>query len=308
MAVNRRTFLQVLGGGAAAAVGCPKVSARAAQRVAPEDRMGMLVDTTECVGCRKCEWACNREHGLTDKPLEYYEETGVYARRRRTSSDAYTVVNQYANPKDPEKPIHVKTQCMHCLDAACVSACLVGSLEQGPTGAITYDAWKCIGCRYCMIACPFEIPAYEYENALTPVVSKCTFCLERTAENGAIPACAEMCPPMCLTYGKRSELLALAHEKIAADPDRYLDQVYGEHEAGGTSWLYLAAKPFDEIGLPAMSAKPIAALTETIQHSVFKYGLPPILLFGLLGAAMKVFKPDDLDRDAQPGNHEEEQS
>lgn len=309
MAVNRRTFLQVFGGGAAAVAGAGKSSAStSATPVADDARMGMLVDTTECIGCRKCEWACNREHKLTDKPLESYEDPSVFAHRRRTQADAYTVVNQFTNPKDREQPTYVKRQCMHCLDAACVSACLVGALEQEPNGAIAYDAWKCIGCRYCMVACPFEIPAYEYDNALDPVVSKCTFCLERTAKEGGIPACAEMCPPMCLTYGKRSELLELAHAKIAAEPDRYIDHVYGEHELGGTSWLYLAGQPFEDLGFPAVSDRPIPALTETIQHSVFKYGLPPLLLFGLLGAAMKVFRPDDLDRGAHPGNGEEDAS
>ena len=141
-----------------------------------------------------------------------------------------------------------------------------------------------------MVACPFQVPAYEYGNAFTPVVSKCNFCFQRVQNEGQMPACADMCPPMCLTFAKRGELLRLARQKIAANPDRYMDHIYGEHEVGGTSWLYLTSRPVTELGLLDLGEKAIPDCTEPIQHAVFKLGVPPMLLFGLLTMAMKTFE------------------
>jgi formate dehydrogenase iron-sulfur subunit len=320
MTMDRRSFLQVLGAGAA---GGSAVSAGASSETdgsALQDGMGVLVDTTVCIGCRKCEFACNREHELSDKPLEDFEDASVMAEPRRMEHDSYTVVNQYPNPKDSERPIYVKMQCMHCLEPACVSACLVGALQRQENGAITYDAWKCIGCRYCMVACPFQVPAYEYHKALTPRVRKCVLCFERISReraesNGkaeewiqedifetaqkAIPACAEMCPPQALTFGKRSELLALAHEKIEENPEKYVPRVYGERIVGGTAWLYLSAVPFEDLGLLELGDKSIPPITESLQHSIFRYGVPPLLGFVLLGAAMKVFKDEEDEKHAE---------
>ncbi len=289
MAVDRRTFMQVLGCGVmAAATG----GTAHASEGGPEllDGMGMLVDTTECIGCRKCEFACNQQNDLTDQPVEAYEDTTVFAYRRRMEADAFTVVNQFNNPEDRDRPIYVKSQCMHCLHPACVSACLVGALQREPNGAVTYDAGKCMGCRYCMVACPFQVPAYEYDNVFTPKVQKCNLCFERTTKEGKIPACAEMCPPMCLTYGKRSELLVLAKEKITADPERYEDHIYGEHEAGGTSWLYLARRPFEELDFLPLDDTAYPSITESLQHSIFKFGALPAMFFGILGIATTMFK------------------
>jgi len=251
---------------------------------------GMLVDTTQCIGCRKCEWACAQANRLSTQPSEAFEDQSVFDTPRRMTAKAYTVVNRYANPSNENQPIYTKIQCMHCLRPACASACIVGALRRQPSGAVTYDAWKCLGCRYCMVACPFQAPAYEYDNPLNPVMSKCNFCFARVQQEGAVPACADICPPMALTFAKRSELVRQAHERVAAEPNRYFSRVYGEHEVGGTGWLYLTSRPPVELGFLELGDKPIPQLTETIQHSVFKAGLPPLLLYGLLGLAMKSFK------------------
>ena len=293
MNLDRRGFFQFLAAGAATArAGTPSQAADHGASVNP-DAIGMLVDTTECIGCRKCEFACDQSHQLTGQPLDFFEKKEAFDRDRRMTDTAYTVVNRIPNTEDNEKPTYVKIQCMHCVDSACVSACLVGSLELNPDGSVTYDSWKCIGCRYCMVACPFDVPTYEYLNPLTPQVRKCDFCFERRNEEGKIPACAEMCPPMCLSFGKRSALLELAHQKIAAAPDRYIDHVYGETEVGGTAWLYLAGREFEELGLLPFDEKTIPSTTETIQHNVFKYGVPPVMLYGLLAASMWAIKNKD---------------
>lgn len=295
--MERRTFLKgfaaVLAGGATA----PSRAVPAMEAAIPEG-YAMLIDTTTCVGCRKCEWACAQQNGLSDAPMEFFEDTQVFEKMRRMDENAFTVVNQFAPASEAEDPIFVKQQCMHCLRPACVSACLVGALERQPDGAVAYDANKCIGCRYCMVACPFEVPAYEFSDPLTPRVRKCSLCASRLESEGKIPACAEICPPMAISFGKRAEILALAHEKIAQEPDTYIEHVYGEHEVGGTSVLYLAGMPFTALGFPELGTKPIPELTETIQHSVFKYGIPPLLAIGLLGAVMRSFGEEDREEEA----------
>lgn len=285
MDLKRRTFLQLAGATACGALGA---GALAKSDPPPGDGIGVLVDTTECIGCRKCEFACDRQHNLTGRPLEDFEDFSVFDQRRRMDAKAYTVVNSFPGKSNVDMPVTVKMQCLHCLKPACASACLVRALERQANGAVTYDADKCIGCRYCMVACPFQVPGYEYDNPLTPMVRKCDFCFERVTKENKIPACCEICPPMCLTFGKREELLAVAHAKIAERPDRYVHHIYGEHEVGGTSWLYLAPKEFAALGFPELSEVPVPSLTENIQHNVFKFGLPPLLLYGLLAAAMKV--------------------
>lgn len=292
--MNRRRFMQWIGAGAFGAAAAAEASASESAPVS-ENAMGVLVDTTECIGCRKCEFACNKANDLTDAPLEDFEDMTVFNEQRRMTDDTFTVVNRFENPKNEETPIFVKSQCMHCLEPACASACLVGALRKEENGPVSYDAWKCIGCRYCMVACPFEVPAYEYGNALTPQVRKCSLCMEKTAKDGSAPACVEMCPPTALIYGKRSELLVLAREKISANPGRYVDHIYGEHEAGGTSWLYLASEPFEKLAMPALNGEPTQKLAETIQHGVFKFGAAPVMLFGLLAIAMRTLK--------DPGGH-----
>ena len=196
-------------------------------------------------------------------------------------------------------PTFVKANCFHCNEPACVSACLVGAFSKQPDGAVTYDAWKCMGCRYCMVACPFQIPTYEYDNALTPQVRKCTLCAnEGNPNKGGVPACVKICPQECLTYGKRSELLTRARTKIGNEPEVYAEHIYGEHEAGGTSWLYLMPKGYSvkELGFLDLGTSAPPMRTERIQHGIFKYFIPPLAWYGLLGAVMWVSRPSPDER------------
>jgi hypothetical protein len=138
-----------------------------------------------------------------------------------------------------------------------------------------------------MVACPFQVPAYEYNNPLTPEVRKCTFCFE-TIKDGGVPACAQICPREVITYGKKSDLLKLARWKMKNHPGKYVDHVYGEHEVGGTSWLYLASEPFETIGFPKLGTKSPPRLTEAIQHGLFQYFAAPVILYAALGGIMWV--------------------
>lgn len=253
MAVTRRKFLKsagVLAGAAAlGAIWKPGLAHAGEDFSGYADRFGMLTDTTMCIGCRMCEAACNKVNRLPE-PDASFSDPAVFAKMRRPSARALTVVNRYPNPQDGGKPIYRKVQCMHCDEPACASACLVGALQKTREGAVVYDESLCIECRYCMNACPFSMLGYEYDNALTPAIKKCLMCRQRVVNEGSIPACAEACPTKATIFGKRSELIKIARERIEKNPDRYVDHIYGEHEVGGTSWLYLAAVPFDQLGLP----------------------------------------------------------
>ncbi len=209
--------------------------------------------------------------------------------QRRPSPDAFTVVNAYAQDGAAD-PVFVKTNCLHCNQPACVSACIVGALRKQENGAVTYDAWKCIGCRYCMVACPFQVPAYSYDDAFTPAVRKCQFCFHRVSE-GTPPGCVAACPRQTMIFDRRSKLLTLARERLARPDRQYVQYIYGEHEVGGTSWLYLSNVPFERAGFLKLPLAAPPVLTEKIQHSVFKYGLPPLLLYGTLGAVMYLADP-----------------
>jgi formate dehydrogenase iron-sulfur subunit len=257
-----------------------------------EDAYGVLVDTTTCIGCRKCEWACNQASGLPLDPLERFEDKSVFARLRRPDAGHYTVVNRFAAKDGTVGPLYVKVQCMHCNDPSCYSACVVTAFQKQPNGAVTYDPWRCMGCRYCMVSCPFQVPAYEYSNALTPQVRKCTFCYQRVSQEGKAPACVEICPPQCLSFGRRSDLLTVARQRIEGGRGRYVDHIYGEHEVGGTSWLYLSSVPFTEIGFPKLPSEAPARLTERTQHGVFKLFIPPVALFTMLAGVMRLFRPE----------------
>jgi len=307
MGISRRTFFKsVLGAAGGAVVLAAAGSSKAGEGgAAPPDSFGCLMDTTLCVGCRKCEAACNESNKLP-APAVSFEEKSVLEAQRRPSADAFTVVNKYV-VEGSKEPVYTKVQCMHCNDAACVSACIVGALRKDKTGAVTYNPDKCIGCRYCMVACPFGVPAYEYNNALAPRVRKCEFCVQRISKEGGIPACVKICPKEAITFGKRAELLTLAHEKIEGkgsdhrEHANYIDYVYGENEVGGTGWIYVASVPFEKIGFLTLPKEAPPRLTEKIQHGVFKNFIPPLALYTILGAAMYLFKERDGKTDRKEG-------
>jgi formate dehydrogenase iron-sulfur subunit len=192
----------------------------------------MLIDINLCIGCEACSEACREVNHLPkDGPKEL-------------CADTYEVVNQFG----PDQ--YVRRQCMHCVDPACVSVCPVGALEKDEaTGAVTWVGSKCLGCRYCMMSCPFNIPRYEWTSP-NPEVRKCVFCLERQ-KKGQIPACAEACPTGATKFGDRDALIKEGWERIQAEPDKYVQHLYGQTEVGGTTFLYASPVPFEKLGLPA---------------------------------------------------------
>ena len=286
--VTRRDFLKFTGtaAGTAAAALAGVESAQARPALDP-DRVGVLCDFTLCIGCRRCEWACAENNGLPHGTLESYDDKGILETKRRPSEHSLTVVNRYPALEGQPTPLDVKVNCLHCEHPACASACPVSALEKNPHGPVTYDAWRCIGCRYCMVACPFQIPAYEYHDPLTPKVMKCTMCAERTLTERKPPACVEICPREALLFGSRDVLLSVARDRIATHPGRYENHIYGEYEAGGTSWLYLCDREFAEVDLPARDSHSPAETTEHIQHGIFRGFTGPLMVFALVGVIMK---------------------
>jgi Fe-S-cluster-containing dehydrogenase component len=174
---------------------------------------------------------------------------------------------------------------MHCNDPACVSACIVGALTKSEDGPVVYDETKCIGCRYCLVACPFQMPAYEYDRAIEPRVRKCDLC-ESRIRDGQVPACVAACPVQALTFGKRGDLIEQGRSTIAQNPSHYTEHIYGETEVGGTSWMYLSAVSLPRSVFPKLPVEPIPEYTETIQHAIFKSFLPPLGLYVLLALVM----------------------
>jgi len=249
---ERRDFLKLLAGGTiVTAFGfADQVHADIGGLPGYPNQFGVLVDTTVCVGCRRCEWACKQWNKLPNRKNldEYEKDQTVFRAIRRTLADTYTVVNRFENPRDPSRPIYVKKQCMHCYEPGCASSCFVKAFTKRSVGAVIYDASLCVGCRYCMAACPFDIPAYQYDEPFTPEVTKCTFCFDRISKEGGVPACVGICPVETMTFGRRVDLIDLAHKKIRDNPGRYVNHVYGENEVGGTSWMYLSSVPFNRIG------------------------------------------------------------
>ncbi|MFH1111061.1 MAG: 4Fe-4S dicluster domain-containing protein [Planctomycetota bacterium] len=295
MSISRRDFIRTVGvaGVASTAVGGLAEQAQASEAVAISEKlMGVLVDIPKCIGCRRCEFACQDAAGFDPPALETFEDKSVMAQPRRPHPRSHTIINEYHNPKDETHPLYNKFNCLHCVDPACMSACLVSAFSKQGDGPVVYNKNRCMGCRYCMVACPFEIPTYDYDMPLTPQVRKCNLCAQLVPQKQPVPACVKICPEEVMIYGKRSDLLKLAHEKIRGQPNLYVDHVYGEHEAGGTSWLWLSSVPFEQVGFKHFDPKAPPRLTEKIQHAEFRLFLPPIMLYGLLGAAMWLTKPD----------------
>jgi len=307
MNMSRRHFLGVAGAMiSAAATGNSKKAFAARKPKAPPNVYGCVVDLTACVGCRTCEQACNRVNDLPP-PKERLDDRTVLDRKRRPEASSFTVINRYYSGRLDEQnelvPTYVKIQCMHCQDPACASACITGALSKKDNGAVHYNKSRCVGCRYCLVACPFQIPAYEYFDPLTPRVRKCTFCFDRISVGGK-PGCAAACPVEAITFGNRNMLLEVARRKITDNPGRYLDKIYGESEVGGTSWMYISSEPFEKLGFLTLPDYPMPHLPETIQHSIFAYMWAPVTLFTILAGVMWKMNPGQII--SGPGAHAEE--
>ncbi len=295
MSISRRQFLGWVGAaGLSTALGGSATAATTQHFEGHPDSFGVLFDSVLCIGCRSCEEGCNTVNELPppDKP---FKDLSVLDKKRRTSTKAFTVVNRYNGPKGP---LYNKDQCNHCLEPACASACFVRALKKSKEGPVIYDASVCVGCRYCMVACPFEIPTYEYNRVLDPKVMKCTMCYPRVTK-GLLPGCVEICPTEALSFGKRDLLIQMARERIHRHPDRYVNHIFGEREMGGTSWLYLSGVPFSKIGMREdLGVTPAPELTSGALAAVpMIVGLWPVVLTGIYAMTKRSEKIARLEKE-----------
>ena len=239
---------------------CGVVMAAPQKAVSGAGSKGMLSDLTRCIGCGWCQEACRDWNHLPARPTDGNDGE---AKQACLSAKTWTLPELHeVEQRGGTHRIFVKRQCMHCVNPACVSACPVGALQKLDNGAVVYDCKRCIGCRYCMVACPFSIPKFEWDQTI-PRIQKCTLCADRQ-EMGMEPACAAACPTGALMFGDRDELIAEAEARIQAEPDRYVPHIYGKDELGGTSWMYLSPVPFQELGFPVLKSEPVTELSEAV--------------------------------------------
>ncbi len=287
--MNRRDFLKVLAVAPIAAAKTSKAFATEGTEYSEEMR-GILVDTTRCVGCRNCEVACAEANGLP-----YPELLDMVADKPRdTDTNHYTVINLFETTKGDT---WVKHSCMHCNEPACATACPVKAIEKLPEGPVIWHADRCMGCRYCMMACPFDIPKFEYDSN-NPIIQKCFMCWHRQ-EKGQEPACVEACPQEALKFGTRRELLEEAHARLAKHPDEYIQHIYGEYEVGGTGVMYLANVPFEQLGFRTdLGNTPYTEFSKEFLYSVpMVLTIVPAFLMAIATATNKNGKDESKTQD-----------
>ncbi|MCD4737399.1 MAG: 4Fe-4S dicluster domain-containing protein [Bacteroidales bacterium] len=272
MDINRRNFFRAIGvTGSTLALG--KSVSATPKKEDDTEFYGILYDANMCVGCQGCEIACAEAHNLPEQ--EDSPEAGLI---RKTNETRRCVINAFETEAGE---IYAKDQCMHCSEPACVAACLTQAMYKTKEGPVIWRENKCMGCRYCMVSCPFDVPKFEYHSP-NPKILKCDMCFDRIKE-GKIPACVETCPAEAIIFGKRRDLIKEARKRIVESPDMYVDHIYGEHEAGGTGFLYISPVPFENLNFNTMlQNKSYPELSKGFLYSVPSvFILWPTILLGI---------------------------
>ena len=311
--MKRRHFLGLAGAATATVLASPASAAPGGKSFdGYPNSYGVLFDASRCIGCRQCEIGCNtinsqnpskaREwNTLPPKDAKVFEDLKGMNDKARTNSESFTLVNKYMpQALGGKTPVYKKFQCMHCKEPACASACFVKAFTKEKSGAVTYDGSVCVGCRYCMVACPWNVPTYQYDK-LMPYVMKCHMCHPHIAAGKIkVPGCISACPMEALVWGKREDLLKTAWERIGSVPGKYVPHVYGEHEMGGTNWMYISNVPFEQIKLPTN-----VGTTSAPEMTSSALGLVPLVAClwpALLGGIWQITKWKD-KRAEEEKNH-----
>ena len=278
MSMDRRTLLKgaAVAGAGTAVSAATTAEASSTRPAAPADAVGMLYDATRCIGCQACVTACKTANNLPGNRYDPPKDLDGYTKN---------IIKLYEG--EGEKS-YMKQQCMHCIDPGCVNACMIGAFKKREYGIVTWDKDRCIGCRYCQIACPYNIPKFQWDTAV-PEIVKCELCNHMLAR-GEEPGCCQACPKEAVIFGTYEELLADARQRIADHPERYYPagapQIFGDTEGGGTQVLYLADVAFEKLGLPELGDEGVGVEARTIQHGIYRGFIAPVALYGILGAVL----------------------
>lgn len=276
---TRRDFLKsaVLGG---ALLSLPStLKAEGNPLTADAEAVGMLYDSTLCVGCKACVTRCKQVNDMEAVPAPN-DSDRLWDSPDDLDYRTRNIIKLHKGSEDDWD--YVKYQCMHCIKPSCVSACPVSAMKkEEKTGIVFYDQNICIGCRYCQVACPFNIPKFGWPEAF-PKIVKCDLCKFTNLKLKGEPACCETCPTGAVIYGKRSDLMAEAKRRIASDTEKYQQEIYGEYEAGGTNVIYIAGTTFDNLGFPDLEKESAALMSEHVQHTLYKGFIAPVALYGFL--------------------------
>ncbi len=328
--MNRRHFFKLASGGMLMAA-IPATSQGAAQNKAPlPGAVGMLYDSTLCIGCQACVSKCQQvnhsDQGSHGGPYAGGEAT--WSNNDKLSPYTNNIIQVWSSGSGQHKDqaengyAYIKKQCMHCVDPNCVSVCPVTALVKHPvTGVVHYDPSVCIGCRYCMVGCPFDVPKYDYDSPVGKI-HKCELCNQQGLErldHGQLPGCVEVCPTGAVIYGTRHDLLAEAKRRLklnAGDTYRYPRQrltdndtyerqaarydphVYGELEGGGTQVLVLAGVPFGNLDLPPLAPLSTGERSEHLQHTLYRGMVIPLaVLAGVTTLVHRNMKNDPSDEE-----------
>ncbi len=305
MDANRRDILKAFVSGSAlvalASTGAPVKAAADDGAIPPlPDAVGLMYDATRCIGCRACMPACQNENGLTP---DTGGSGGLYQQPLTLNSDTKNLIKLYTSPDGKEKSF-MKQQCMHCVDPACVSGCPMEALHKEPGGVVGWNGSLCIGCRYCQIACPFNIPKFEWHK-VNPKIVKCELCRHTVGKTASQPACTRVCPTHAVIYGKRTDLLAEAHRRIQERPDFYFEnRVYGEKEGGGTQCLILSHVDYSKLGLPSLPNQSAPSQVRKVTNFIYRGFLTPVVAYGGIAAIMRSRWKEHLTHVEQDKKHE----
>jgi formate dehydrogenase beta subunit len=282
VSLSRRDLFKSIGCGAAAAGLAAVGTAEASTTTAPADAVSMLYDATVCIGCKACVSACTQVNALIPDTVR---SGGLWQMPTDLNASTKNIIQLYKEP-DGSRMSFVKRQCMHCIDPACVSGCPFKALTKGDKGIVSWNGAQCIGCRYCEISCPFDVPRFEWTK-FNPKIVKCEFCAHRL-KDGEEPGCTSVCPTGAVVFGTRDQLLAEGKRRVAAHPGKYYqDRVYGENDLGGTQVLYLAAVPFEKLGLPEVGDESRAHYGSKVHSTVYKGMAIPLALYAVLAVVIK---------------------
>ena len=306
---SRREFLKLVGvTGAGLLTGAATAGGSEGLHVNNEE-IGMLYDATKCVGCKACMAACKRvngDYGSLSYEKAKFDPDGLWDAPADLSGSTRTLIKLFKESES--RWSYVKYSCMHCQKPSCVSVCPVSAMTKDKvSGVVDYNKNTCIGCRYCQVACAFNIPKFQWEKSI-PQIVKCDLCKNTNLREKGISACAEVCPVGAIKFGKRKDLLQEAKTRLRENPDKYIAHVYGEHEAGGTNHLYLASMPFNKLGLPDIKPQAPAEFSEKIQHTIYKGFIAPVALYSTLCfIAVKNMKKHDKTDDHDKRKHDGEE-